>query len=130
MVVAVLDFKDRSSVASKKGPIFRVTGLPASQPDDELERALKDFIDNNLVDEEVVKRNVVTAIVPSCYDDEEKVALVEFRGGVPKFLSELEANPLEKYQDEMGDTDISFDRHFFGFTQLYTPNADAPVTAE
>jgi hypothetical protein len=32
--------------------------------------------------------------VPSCYDNEEKIALVEFRGGVPAFLSELMANPL------------------------------------
>lgn len=59
-----------------------------------------------------------------------KVALVEFYGGVPAFLSELTTNPLGDWQVEMGDTDISFDQHFFGFTQLYTPKPDAPVTAE
>lgn len=69
--------------------------------------------------------------MPSCYDDEqERVALVEFCGGVPEVLSELEANPLGDWQVEMGGTDISFDRHFFGFTQLYTPKPDAPITAE
>jgi hypothetical protein len=50
----------------------------------------------------------MTAIVPSCYDNErEKVALLEFRGGFPNFLSELKANPLGDWQVEMGDTDIT-----------------------
>jgi hypothetical protein len=58
------------------------------------------------------------------------VALVEFHRGIPAFLSELAADPLGDWQVEMGDTDINFDRHFFGFTQLYTPKPDMPVTAE
>jgi hypothetical protein len=49
---------------------------------------------------------------------------------VPAFLSELVANPLGDWQVEMGDTDISFDQHFFGFTQLYTPELGSSVTAE
>ena len=70
--------------------------------------------------------------MPSCYNNEQdRVALVEFRGGVPDFLSELVADPLRDWQVEMDDdVDISFDQHFFGFTQLYTPKSDAPVTAE
>ena len=73
----------------------------------------------------------MTAIVPSCYDCErERAALVDFRGGVPDFLSELVANPLGDWQMEMDDTDINFDCHFFGFTQLYTPAPGKPVTAE
>jgi hypothetical protein len=113
----------------KKGTIFRVTGLPALQPDDELKAALKAAIDDNLAEDEQ-KLTPNTAIVPSCYDNDEKVALVEFSGGVPAFLSELMANPLGDWQVEMGDTDISFDQHFFGFTQLYTPKPDSPATAE
>lgn len=42
------------------------------------------------------------------------------RGGLPMFLSELTAEPLEESQMEMGDTDIKFDQRFFGFAQLHT----------
>jgi hypothetical protein len=40
---------------------------------------------------------------------------VKCRGGLPMFLSELTAEPLEESQMEMGDTDIKFD-----FAQLHT----------
>ena len=118
-------------MAAREGPVFRVTGLPASQPDDALNTALKAAIDDNLSEDERSKLNITTAIVPSCYNNEqERVALVEFYGGVPTFLSKLAVNPLGDWQAEMGDLDINFDCHFFGFTQLYTPKPDAPVTAE
>jgi len=118
--------------ATKKGPIFRVTGLPADQPDDALKARLKVAIDGNLSEEERSKIVLaMMAIVPSCYDSErEKVALLEFRGGLPDFLSELKANPIGDWQVEMSDTDINFDRHFFGFTQLYATEPREPVTAE
>jgi hypothetical protein len=117
--------------AAKKGPIFRVTGLPADQPDDALKAGLKAAIDGSLSEEERSKILVMMAIVPSCYDNErEKVALLEFRGGFPDFLSELKVNPLGDWQVEMGDTDINFDRHFFGFTQLYATEPREPVIAE
>ena len=116
--------------ALKKGPVLRVTGLAASQPDDELKAELKAAIRDNLTDEEKSKIDVRVAVVPSCYNNKEKVALVECRGGLPAFLSELTADPLGESQMEMGDTDINFNQHFFGFTQLYMPQPDAPVTAE
>lgn len=116
--------------ARQKGPVFRVTGLPASQLDDALDKSLKATIVESLSEEEKSKLVISTVIVPSCYDNEQSVALVEFRGGVPAFLSELEANPLGDWQVEMGETDISFDCHFLGFTQLYTPKPEAPITAE
>ena len=68
------------------------------------------------------------AIVPSCYDNDEKTGLVEFCDGVPAFLAELVANALGDFQVKIGDTDINFDRHFFGFTQLYTPRSGHSVT--
>jgi hypothetical protein len=117
-------------VARKKGPVFRVTGLPALQADEELTASLKAAIDDHMAEDEISKLAVTATIVPSCYDDAEKVALVEFHGGVPAFLSELVANPLGDLQVEMGDTDISFDQHFFGFTQLYTSEPRSPATAE
>jgi protein SERAC1 len=117
-------------MSRKKGPIFRVTGLPASQPDDELTRSLNAAIDDNLEEEERSKSTISVVIVPSCYENDEKVALVEFHGGAPAFLSELTDNPIGDWQVEMGDTDINFDQHFFGFTQLYMPKIDSPVAAE
>lgn len=116
--------------AAKKVLVFRVTGLRASQPDDELNAMLTATI-NKLSEDEESTLHISTAIVPSCYDNEqERVALVEFQGGVPAFLSELAANPLGDWQVEMSDADINFDQHFLGFTQLYTPKPDVPVTAE
>jgi hypothetical protein len=117
-------------MAPKKGPVLRVTGLAASQPDDELAAELKAAISDSLTSEEQQKIDASIAVVPSCYSDEEKIALVECRGGLPAFLSELAADPLAEWQVEMGDTDVSFDQHFFGFTQLYTPQPDLPVVAE
>ncbi|OBT85618.1 hypothetical protein VE02_05176 [Pseudogymnoascus sp. 03VT05] len=116
----------------KKGTVFRVTGLPASQPDDKLNEALKAVIDDNLEEDEQTKLTVKAAVVPSCYNNDENVALVGFLGGVPAFLSELTADPLGGWQGEMGDTDISldFDQHFFGFTELYTPKPGSPATAD
>lgn len=116
------------AVTRQKNLIFRVTGLPASQTDD----ALVDFIRRNLLKgEEQSQLNVTASIVPSCSNNgQEMAALVEFGGGVPDFLSTLVAKPLEVWEVEMGNVDITFDRHFFGLTQLYTPKADKPVTAE
>jgi hypothetical protein len=117
-------------VAAEKGPVLRITGLAASQPDEELTASLKAAISDKLTNEENSKIDIRVGIVPSCYNNEEKVALVECRGGLPTFLSKLTADPLAERQIEMGDTDINFDQHFFGFTQLYMPMPDAPVVAE
>lgn len=119
---------DSSQAVAQKKLIFRVTGLLASQTND----ALVDFIRESLLKgEEQSLLKVTASIVPSCSNNtRERVALVEFGGRVPGFLSALVANPLEDWQIEMGDVDITFDQHFFGFTQLYTPKADKPVTAE
>ena len=65
----------------------------------------------------------------SKHNNDEKVAFVEFHGGVPAFLSELMANPLGDQQVEMGNTDVSFDQHFFGFTQ-YPPKQGLAATAQ
>ncbi|CAE7020782.1 hypothetical protein PTNB73_10126 [Pyrenophora teres f. teres] len=98
--------------ARKKGPVFRVTGLSASQPDDELALSLKTTIDEVLTGDGDLKLTVHLDIVPSCYDEDKKVALVEFRGGDPAFLAELTDNPLKECQLETDTTDISFGRHF------------------
>ncbi|KAF2726416.1 hypothetical protein EJ04DRAFT_582636 [Polyplosphaeria fusca] len=82
-----------------------------------------------LPEEERSKQTASIVTIPSCFDDDEKVALVEFHGGPPAFPSELKDNPLGDSQVEIGDTDISSDQHFC-FTQLYIPKADSPTAAE
>lgn len=117
--------------SARKSTVFRVTGFATTRPDKELDTILKAAIHDNLLEEERSGIDVVTVILPSCYDEEqERVALVEFRRGVPEFLSELVVNPLGDWQVEIDDADITFDRHFFGFTQLYAPKPNVPITAK
>jgi hypothetical protein len=100
-------------------------------PDEDLRASLQKTLNENFTDEERSQIKTEITIVPSCYDpDRERVALVQFRGGVPQFLSELTLNRLGDWQVETEDSDISIDCHFFGFTQLYTPDGKEPVIAE
>jgi hypothetical protein len=122
--------------SQKKSHVFRVTGLSRELPDGDLKTdgnlrtALQEALDDNFTDDERSQIAEIT-IVPSCYEsDKERVALVKFRGGVPHFLHELRVDPLRDWQVEMGDDDINFDCHFFGFTQLYAPDDSEPVVAE
>jgi hypothetical protein len=114
----------------RKSHVFRVTGLTRDQPDEALEKSFQDTLNENFTNEEKSQIQTDITILPSCYEtDTERVALMQFRGRVPQFLSELTANPLTDWQMEMGDNDINFDCHFFGFTQLYAP-VEEPVIAE
>lgn len=112
--------------------VFRVTGLPIYQSDKELETRLRSVIDDNLLPKEKKPANSPkVALIPSCLNDKEtSVALVEFVGDVPHFLSSLTRDPLREWQVEMDDTDINFDCHFWGFTQLYKTEPGNAVTAE
>jgi hypothetical protein len=103
--------------SGRKSTVFRVTGFTRDHLDEALNASLRATIDEHLSNDEKSRIDTDIAIVPSCYEsDRERTALVQFRGGVPQFLSELVDNPLGDWQVEMGDTDINFDRHFFGFT--------------
>jgi hypothetical protein len=114
-----------------KSIVFRVTGLPADQTDDQLAARLRSVIDENLQEFERLQIVAKVVLVPSCRNDKEtSIALVEFAGGTPQFLSELMKNPLGDWQVEMDDADINFDRHFFGFTQLYATKPGKAVIAE
>ena len=111
--------------------MFRVTGLSRELPDENLKTALQGALSDNFTDDERSHIKAEITIVPSCYEsDTQRVALVQFRGGVPQFLHELRVDPLGDWQVEMGDNDINFDCHFFGFTQLYAPDDNEPVIAE
>ncbi|KAI9677233.1 MAG: hypothetical protein M1822_008182 [Bathelium mastoideum] len=118
-------------MAASKSSVFRITGLPSPQSDDELKAALTDAIERFLSTEELLNIQIRTSIVPSCYNDEqEKVALVQFDGAIPEFLGKLSKNPLDDWQVEVDSNDLNFDRHFSGFTQLYRPVLGVPVNAD
>jgi hypothetical protein len=115
--------------SQKKSHVFRVTGLSRELPDENLKTVLLEAINDNLADDETSRIKTEITIVPSCYQIvSQRGALVQFRGGVPQFLRDLD--PLGDWQVEMGDDDINFDCHFFGFTQLYTLDENKPVDAE
>ena len=115
----------------RKSTVFRVTGLIRDQSDEVLKTSLGAAINENLSEDEKSQIETEITIVPSCYEsDRERVALVQFHSGVPQFLSKLMDNALGDWQVEMGDIDINFDRHFFGFTQLYLPKEKESTMAE
>ncbi|CAI7603357.1 unnamed protein product [Penicillium viridicatum] len=117
--------------SQRKSHVFRVTGLSWERPDEELEIALQEALSDNFTDDERSQIKAEITIVPSCYEiDTQRVALVQFRGGVPQFLHELRVDPLRDWQVEIGDDDINFDCHFFGFTQLYAPDDNERVAAD
>ncbi|OKP09888.1 hypothetical protein PENSUB_4719 [Penicillium subrubescens] len=107
-----------ATVSQRKLHVFRVTGLLRELPDEDLKTAVQEALNDNFTHDE------------SKSSDTQRVALVQFGGGVPQFLHELRVNPLGDSQIEMGDEDINFDCHFFGFTQLYTTDDKEPVVAE
>jgi hypothetical protein len=116
--------------SQKKSHVFRVTGLSRKLPHENLKTELHRALNDNFTDDERSQIKTEITIVPSCYEsDSQRVALVQFRGGVPQFLSELRVNPLGDWQVEMGDDEISFD-NFFGFTQLYVMDDNEPVVTE
>ena len=71
------------------------------------------------------------SVVHSCYDSQLFTALVQFEGGLPRFLRRLNEDPLYAHQHKMGDGDIVFDQNFHGLTQLYNPTVDSTeITAD
>jgi hypothetical protein len=116
---------------AKGSIVFRIRGLPEGRTSDEVRATLKSTIENELSQDERSRIKVEPILIPSCYGDGGgQAALLEFRGEVPSFLSDLIKDPLSEWQLEMGDTDINIDRHFFGFTQLYYTGPEHPISAE
>lgn len=114
---------------ARKSIVFRATGLPGDQPEEECVKWFDRAICTYLSEEE--RQGFEFKLIPSCYEDGlTRVALVEFKCGIPKFLSELAVDPLGEWQVEAEDVDITFDCHFFGFTQLYVTPPAEEITAE
>ncbi|PGH36217.1 hypothetical protein GX50_00901 [[Emmonsia] crescens] len=109
-----------------KSTVFRVSDLPNGITAQQLESVIND----KLREQEKVNINFTVNLVPSPYiDGQSQVALVDFKSGTPQFLSALTKDPLGDWQIEIDETEvITFDRHFHGFTQLYSP--ERPVSAD
>jgi len=115
-------------MSTTKSTIFRITGLPIG-PEDQIRSSLKEALDQHASTSELERLGRIT-IAPSCYDDQTSVALLEWKGDTPGFLSSLDTSPLSSWEIELDDEDVSFDRHFFGFTQLYSTIPEQPINAE
>ena len=72
------------------------------------------------------------SILPSCDHPDELVSLVDFKHGLPEFLSQLRTNSLGSWPVSVNnlDEDLEFDIHFHGFTQLYVPDASRQISCE
>jgi len=116
---------------SRRSTVFRVTGLPLDEAELDTKSKLLSKIQDFLTEDGQQRITVNIACIPSCDGGQTSSALVEFKGGNPKFLSQLDREPLTDWQVEMGDEDINFDCHFFGFTQLYPtgPEVNADIIA-
>ncbi len=114
----------------RKVTVVRVTGIPPSNHA-EASSVLRKVIDEQLQTSGQQYPSYRVTIVPACgYRDQSLVGLVDFEYGLPNFLSYLRANPLGAWGVLIDEDDISFDRHFHGFTQLYNTHETQPVTAE
>lgn len=110
--------------------VYRVFDLPLGKVGLDPKSLLAKTIQRSLTDEEQKRLELKIAYVHTCDSDDTSCALVEFKGGRPKFLSYLDRNSFGNWQVEMEDEDINFDHHFFGFNQLYKTSPDDSITAE
>jgi hypothetical protein len=118
-------------VSQRKSHVFRVTGLSRKLLDKDLATAVQEALADDFANDERSHIKADITILPSSYEgDIQRVALVQFRGRVPQFLHGLRVDPLGDWQVEIGDDDINFDCHFFGFTQRYALDENEPVVAE
>jgi hypothetical protein len=124
-----------SASGSSRWTVFRVRGLPL-KADDAVKAHLDTTICNQLLpaDNVEVHEKFFITCAPNCYDEQrEKIELVEFHK-VPSFLARLmTVEPLGSVTvpaNREDEEEVTFDAHFFGLTQLYTPQPDAPVGAE
>lgn len=108
-----------------RSTVFRVTGIPLDKSEVALTQEVRD-----LLTEDEQQYEVTVAYIPTCDGSPYLSALVQFKGGKPEFLSQLQDDPLGDWQVVLGGEDINFDRHFHGFTQLYPTTPGSPVTAE
>jgi hypothetical protein len=118
-----------ASAASTRSVVFRVTGLSVGKAE-EIVTSLTAIINQRLSPSELLQVKYTVFTIPSYDDIHTSSALVDFENGIPAFLNHLDKHPLEDHPVETDHGDINFDRHFFGFTQLYYPDLARPINVE
>ncbi|KAK2596797.1 hypothetical protein QQS21_006126 [Conoideocrella luteorostrata] len=120
-----------------KDTVYRVTGLPASKTEDGLRTAIRALIEEKLPEDERHLIELDVAIMPDCAKENTwKVALVKLlvqkqeHNELLQFPYKLESQPTGIWQTILDGAEISFDRHFHGFTQLNTPKTDSSINAD
>jgi hypothetical protein len=106
-----------------------VTGLQSRETEDTV-AGLASIIKERLLPSEIECMTYEIFPIPDCDSLDTVAALVDFINGLPAFLHHLEQKPLNDCAIETKDGDVTFDRHFFGFTQLYHPDPAQPINAE
>lgn len=108
--------------SKSKTHVFRVRGLPNSWGQKRSTAKLDEAIRQQLSDKETHRLKYDIEIVPDCYAQDKKVvALVEFSGASPAFLSRLADRPGDYEVLYLDKHEITFDRDFFQLTQLNHP---------
>lgn len=128
-------YGEGGSIPAAKNVFYRVSGLPRGAKNDDV----RQFIKNNKTPSEADPSPGVE-VLPACVQGSREttsIAIVKFlRDQEPLFLRELARNHLSEItlpyevSGVPGSTNITFDRHFHGFTQLYPTRPGNPILAE
>lgn len=104
--------------------VFRVTGIPLATTLDHLITILT----TEFSSETDIRPDIDNcSLSPSCYDERNQTALIQFTPRAPRPLESLANN--DDYLIDIGSGyDIAIDQDFYGLTQLY-PTTE-PITAE
>jgi len=116
-------------MAQEKAISFRIQHIPADFTFDGLLEALRKLYE----DDERLVLQITGSLSPSCYpSDHSQVAIVQFNPKPPKFINEVVADRTGsvEYQTIINSSTISFDKNFFGLTQMFKPQANSEITAE
>lgn len=113
-----------TTAAPRKPFVVRVSGIPSSDTS-QAEACIKTTIATFSNDGSDCVSDI--NIVPSCTDTDNLVAIVDFKM-LPDFLFSLKEGSPRSCQVPGRDRYLHFDAEFFGFTQMYSP--EAKPTAE
>lgn len=133
--------RERSHSTLTQRPIFyRVCDIPKASHIN-VTSFLSTLIQERLQPDEADIKYDITPI-PSCYQSSSETAsaIVNFENGTPNFLIDLVIDPLDMLHLETNgketgssqgrEVSVTFDRHFHGFTQTYSPDPEQEITAE
>lgn len=124
----------QTNIARTKPVFYRVSGLGQGTSEKDVSKIIKQYQRKG---EERLPTEI--EVLPACSDsnkDPSMISIVKFLADEqPAFLTGLDRNPLEDltvlYKEENGvQRQITFDRHFHGFTQLYNTKDDQQISAE